>query len=84
MTTFTAPAVDWAALSPVLIVLLAAVVGVLVEAFVPARVRRTWAGTKASTSTPTTAASSTMMTGLRAAQSTCGATNSVTGRSLRL
>lgn len=41
MTEFTAPTVDWAALSPVLIVLLAAVVGVLVEAFVPARVRRT-------------------------------------------
>ncbi|MDQ0375282.1 NADH-quinone oxidoreductase subunit NuoN [Cellulomonas humilata] len=41
MTDFVAPAVDWAALSPVIIVLLAAVVGVLVEAFVPARVRRT-------------------------------------------
>jgi len=41
VTEFTAPTVDWAALSPVLIVLLAAVVGVLVEAFVPARVRRT-------------------------------------------
>ena len=41
VTEFIAPTVDWAALSPVLIVLLAAVVGVLVEAFVPARVRRT-------------------------------------------
>lgn len=41
MTDFIAPTVDWAALSPVVIVLLAAVVGVLVEAFVPARVRRT-------------------------------------------
>ena len=41
MTDFTAPTVDWAALSPVVIVLLAAVVGVLVEAFVPARLRRT-------------------------------------------
>ncbi|GEK22092.1 NADH-quinone oxidoreductase subunit NuoN [Cellulomonas xylanilytica] len=41
MTDFVAPTVDWAALSPVVIVLLAAVVGVLVEAFVPARVRRT-------------------------------------------
>ena len=40
MTDFVAPTVDWAALSPVVIVLLAAVVGVLVEAFVPARVRR--------------------------------------------
>jgi NADH-quinone oxidoreductase subunit N len=37
---FTAPHVDWAALSPIVIVLGAAVVGVLVEAFVPARVRR--------------------------------------------
>ena len=35
MTDFVAPTVDWAALSPVVIVLLAAVVGVLVEAFVP-------------------------------------------------
>ena len=41
MTEFVAPTVDWAALSPVVIVLLAAVVGVLVEAFVPARARRT-------------------------------------------
>ncbi|WP_456826634.1 NADH-quinone oxidoreductase subunit NuoN [Cellulomonas sp. P5_E12] len=41
MTDFIAPTIDWAALSPVVIVLLAAVVGVLVEAFVPARVRRT-------------------------------------------
>ena len=38
MTDFVAPTVDWAALSPVVIVLRAAVVGVLVEAFVPARV----------------------------------------------
>ncbi len=41
MTDFVAPTIDWAALSPVVIVLLAAVAGVLVEAFVPARVRRT-------------------------------------------
>lgn len=41
MSDFTAPTVEWAQLSPVLIVLLAAVVGVLVEAFVPAARRRT-------------------------------------------
>ena len=41
MSQFSAPAVQWAALSPVVIVLGAAVVGVLVEAFVPVRVRRT-------------------------------------------
>ncbi|WP_456845702.1 NADH-quinone oxidoreductase subunit NuoN [Cellulomonas sp. P5_C6] len=41
MTDFVAPTVAWAQLSPIIIVLLAAVVGVLVEAFVPARVRRT-------------------------------------------
>ncbi|GCE77808.1 NADH-quinone oxidoreductase subunit NuoN [Cellulomonas biazotea] len=41
MNEFTAPDVPWSLLSPALIVLLAAVVGVLVEAFVPARVRRT-------------------------------------------
>jgi NADH-quinone oxidoreductase subunit N len=41
VTDFVAPTVDWGALSPIIIVLLAAVVGVLVEAFVPARVRRT-------------------------------------------
>ncbi|GIG22229.1 NADH-quinone oxidoreductase subunit N [Cellulomonas chitinilytica] len=40
MSDFTAPTVAWAQLSPVLIVLLAAVVGVLVEAFVPAARRR--------------------------------------------
>ncbi|UNX54407.1 NADH-quinone oxidoreductase subunit NuoN [Georgenia sp. TF02-10] len=40
MNTFVAPEVDWAALTPVLILLLAAVAGVLVEAFVPARSRR--------------------------------------------
>jgi len=39
--TFTAPHVDWAHLSPVLIVLGAAAVSVLLEAFVPARHRRT-------------------------------------------
>ncbi len=38
--TFTAPHVDWAQLSPVIMVLGAAVIGVLVEAFVPARLRR--------------------------------------------
>jgi NADH-quinone oxidoreductase subunit N len=41
VSQFSAPAVQWAALSPVVIVLGAAVVGVLVEAFVPVRVRRT-------------------------------------------
>ncbi|GIG30109.1 NADH-quinone oxidoreductase subunit NuoN [Cellulomonas marina] len=40
MNGFTAPEVAWGALSPVLVVLGAAVVGVLVEAFVPARARR--------------------------------------------
>jgi NADH-quinone oxidoreductase subunit N len=39
-TGFTPPVIDWAGLSPVLIVLGAAVVGVLVEAFVPRRLRR--------------------------------------------
>ncbi|WP_019135020.1 NADH-quinone oxidoreductase subunit NuoN [Cellulomonas massiliensis] len=39
--SFTAPHVDWAAIAPVAVVLVAAVVGVLLEAFVPARVRRT-------------------------------------------
>lgn len=38
--TFTAPNVDWAQLSPVILVLGAAVIGVLVEAFVPSRWRR--------------------------------------------
>ncbi|GCD19996.1 NADH-quinone oxidoreductase subunit NuoN [Cellulomonas algicola] len=40
MNAFTAPEIPWSLLSPALIVLLAAVAGVLVEAFVPARVRR--------------------------------------------
>ncbi|ROS76721.1 NADH-quinone oxidoreductase subunit NuoN [Cellulomonas sp. PhB143] len=40
MSSFFAPTVDWAALAPVLVVLGAGVVGVLVEAFVPARARR--------------------------------------------
>ncbi|MBZ2198021.1 NADH-quinone oxidoreductase subunit NuoN [Occultella gossypii] len=40
MNQFVPPEIDWAALSPVLIVLGIAVIGVLVEAFVPARVRR--------------------------------------------
>ena len=39
--TFIAPAVSWTALAPVIVVLGAAVVGVLVEAFVPDRARRT-------------------------------------------
>jgi NADH-quinone oxidoreductase subunit N len=38
--TFVAPEIDWAGLSPVVIVLGAAVVGVLVEAFAPRRGRR--------------------------------------------
>jgi len=37
---FTAPHIDWAQLTPVLLVLGAGVVGVLVEAFVPQRARR--------------------------------------------
>ncbi|MDO8143225.1 MULTISPECIES: NADH-quinone oxidoreductase subunit NuoN [unclassified Isoptericola] len=40
MNEFVAPEIDWAVLSPVLVVLAAGVVGVLVEAFVPARARR--------------------------------------------
>ncbi|WP_448073443.1 NADH-quinone oxidoreductase subunit NuoN [Georgenia yuyongxinii] len=40
MNTFVAPEVDWAGLTPVLIVLAAAVVGVLVEAFAPRGSRR--------------------------------------------
>lgn len=38
--TFVAPAIDWGALAPLIIVLGAAVLGVLVEAFVPRRGRR--------------------------------------------
>ncbi|OJV82517.1 MAG: NADH-quinone oxidoreductase subunit N [Cellulomonas sp. 73-92] len=40
MAAFTAPHVAWTAIAPVVIVLGAGVVGVLVEAFVPARLRR--------------------------------------------
>lgn len=40
MSTFTVPDIAWAQLTPILIVLGAAVVGVLVEAFVPRRLRR--------------------------------------------
>lgn len=40
MNDFIPPIIDWAAVSPVLIVLGAGVIGVLVEAFVPARARR--------------------------------------------
>ncbi|MCL2467599.1 MAG: NADH-quinone oxidoreductase subunit NuoN [Micrococcales bacterium] len=40
MTGFDTPQVDWALVAPVLIVLGAAVVGVLLEAFVPAAARR--------------------------------------------
>ncbi|GAB2451625.1 NADH-quinone oxidoreductase subunit NuoN [Xylanimonas ulmi] len=40
MNDFIPPLIDWAAISPVLVVLGAGVVGVLVEAFVPARARR--------------------------------------------
>lgn len=40
MNGFTAPEIDWAIVAPVLVVLGAGVVGVLVEAFVPARARR--------------------------------------------
>ena len=38
--SFTAPEIAWGALSPVVIVLVAGIVGVLVEAFVPDRARR--------------------------------------------
>jgi NADH-quinone oxidoreductase subunit N len=38
---FTAPEIDWAQLAPVLLVLGAGVIGVLIEAFVPQRPRRT-------------------------------------------
>ncbi|HLR27375.1 MAG TPA: NADH-quinone oxidoreductase subunit NuoN [Ruania sp.] len=41
MNSFVPPEIDWAALTPILIVLGSAVLGVLVEAFVPDRVRRT-------------------------------------------
>ncbi|MEU2199781.1 NADH-quinone oxidoreductase subunit NuoN [Isoptericola sp. NPDC019482] len=41
MNDFVAPPIDWAAVSPVLIVLAAGVLGVLLEAFVPERARRT-------------------------------------------
>jgi NADH-quinone oxidoreductase subunit N len=40
VNTFAEPSIDWAALTPVLLVLGAAVVGVLVEAFVPRAARR--------------------------------------------
>jgi NADH-quinone oxidoreductase subunit N len=39
--SFTTPEIDWALLAPVALVLGAGVLGVLVEAFVPARARRT-------------------------------------------
>src|SRR5699024_3325808 len=41
VNAFVAPSIDWAAMSPYLIVFGAAVVGVLVEAFVPQARRRT-------------------------------------------
>lgn len=41
MNDFVAPLIDWAAVSPVLIVLAAGVLGVLLEAFVPEKARRT-------------------------------------------
>ena len=37
---FEAPEIDWLALAPLIVVLGAGVVGVLIEAFVPARARR--------------------------------------------
>lgn len=40
MTAFVPPEIDWAALTPILIVLGTAVLMVLIEAFVPTRVRR--------------------------------------------
>ncbi|WP_402462085.1 NADH-quinone oxidoreductase subunit NuoN [Isoptericola aurantiacus] len=41
MNEFVAPEIDWGILSPVLVVLAAGALGVLVEAFVPERARRT-------------------------------------------
>lgn len=41
MNAFEAPVIEWAVLMPVLVVLAAGVVGVLIEAFVPDRARRT-------------------------------------------
>lgn len=41
MTEFVAPEIDWLALAPLIVVLGAGVVGILLEAFVPARARRT-------------------------------------------
>ena len=40
MNPFNAPQIDWAALSPIIVVLAAGVAGVLIEAFVPERLRR--------------------------------------------
>ena len=40
MTTFIAPTIDWGALTPLLILLGGAVLGVVLETFVPARARR--------------------------------------------
>ncbi|GHH68512.1 NADH-quinone oxidoreductase subunit NuoN [Promicromonospora soli] len=40
MTEFVAPEIDWLALAPLIVVLGAGVVGVLLEAFVPAKARR--------------------------------------------
>jgi NADH-quinone oxidoreductase subunit N len=40
VTEFVAPEIDWLALAPLIVVLGAGVVGILVEAFVPARARR--------------------------------------------
>ena len=40
MTQFTAPAIDWAALTPMVVVFGAAVTGVLLEAFLPRTARR--------------------------------------------
>ncbi|MFD2026651.1 NADH-quinone oxidoreductase subunit NuoN [Promicromonospora aerolata] len=40
MTEFVAPEIDWLALAPLIVVLGTGVVGVLIEAFVPARARR--------------------------------------------
>jgi len=40
MTQFVAPAIDWAALTPTVIIFAAAVLGVIVETFVPRPARR--------------------------------------------
>lgn len=42
MNSFVAPAIEWAALSPVLVLVGAAIIGILLAAFAPRRARRPW------------------------------------------